>query len=356
MMEGAGATTLSKSAVRAGGSVPILMVTGFLGSGKTTFLNALVEVSGWRDTVFVVNEFGRTGVDQRLLPEQSGVHLLSEGCICCAHGQDLARTLRDALATARTMGRRTERIVIETSGVALPNSIVEALAGDPTLDGHCHLAAVLTVLDASQYFDQLGRYSEVVDQIAAADLVFVSKTDLPGAPESRMRASVAEINPLCAVLAGPRLTRESVERIETTMRDGHALPRGKSTGRAFHRRDLDTFDLEIPYDVPIEALSEFTDAVTYLLGDRILRAKGFVKLREHVRWATVNIVKKTLYPPTFTDLPLEEADARIVFITEGVSRELIAEFLAIALRTSRETRAASPPGPIRVPGGETAHV
>jgi G3E family GTPase len=259
----------------------------------------------------------------------------------------VAGTLRTVLREAQRLDRKVARVVIETSGVALPGQIVESLLADPVVQSLFYVATVLSVVDATQIADQLERYDEVGAQIAAADAVYVSKTDLPGTALAVLRPAIAALNPFCRVLSGDAwpLSDGWLEARNDirAMRQGNLrdLPAG-AHGRAF-----DSFHIPVPSGVPMARLSEFTDAVTYLLGDRILRAKGFVRVREHRRWVLVNIVRRTLYPPVFSDAALAPGESGLVFIVEDLDRDTVAEFLSLALR---------PEGPAQADRQEAAHV
>ena len=175
--------------------VPILLVTGFLGAGKTTVVNYVLANAGGRRIAAVVNDFGAINIDAELIAGASdGVVSLANGCICCSLEGDLLRTL--AAVLRRTP--RPEAIVIETSGVADPAAIVRNLM-DPVIWREAPLETVLCVVDATEadaLDDALLR-----SQVRAADVVALSKVDLANAAgRNRVRAALAAINPRSVVV------------------------------------------------------------------------------------------------------------------------------------------------------------
>jgi len=176
--------------------VPILLVTGFLGAGKTTVVNHLLAHAAGRQIAAVVNDFGSINIDAELIAGASdGVVSLANGCICCSLEGDLLRTL----ATILRRSPRPEAIVIETSGVADPSEIVRNLM-DPVIWREAPLETVLCVMDATSSADALND-ALVRAQLRAADVVALSKADLADAGGSqRVRAAVLAIRPAAVIV------------------------------------------------------------------------------------------------------------------------------------------------------------
>src|SRR5579864_3504347 len=129
--------------------IPVTLVTGFLGSGKTTFINAALRSPGLARTVVVVNEFGEVGLDHQLFASSSdSVVVLENGCLCCTVKSDLVGTL-NALYHSELSGEtpRCDNVVIETSGLAEPGAVLQAFLSEPTLDGLFRIASVLTLVE-----------------------------------------------------------------------------------------------------------------------------------------------------------------------------------------------------------------
>src|SRR3954469_8744142 len=179
--------------------VPILLVTGYLGAGKTTVVNHLLAHAEGRRIAAVVNDFGAINIDAELITGAAdGVVSLSNGCICCSLEGDLLRTLAGLLRR----DPRPEVIVIETSGVADPSDIVRNLM-DPVIWREAPLETVLCVVDATNkpamFDDALLR-----SQIRAADVVALSKVDLADtADHLRVRDAVRAIRPAAVLVDAP---------------------------------------------------------------------------------------------------------------------------------------------------------
>src|ERR1700730_14306520 len=170
-----------------GPRLPVIAVTGFLGSGKTTLIRALLDKPEGPNTAVVVNEYGEIGIDNALLRSSSDVTvLLGNGFLCCNVRTDLQETLRGLFADrARGAVPSFERVVIETSGLADPGPILQTFVTDRGLGREFHLQALISVVDAVTGMADLEQTPEARRQAALADRVVVSKSDLadPGAAE-----------------------------------------------------------------------------------------------------------------------------------------------------------------------------
>src|ERR1700674_3605447 len=177
-------------------SVPILLVAGFLGAGKTTVVNHLLAHAEGRRIAAVVNDFGAINIDAELITGASdGVVSLSNGCICCSLQGDLLRTL----ATLLRRDPRPEVIVIETSGVADPTDIVRNLM-DPVIWREAPLETVLCVVDATTPVAMLDD-ALLRSQIRASDVVALSKVDLAdAADQARVRDAIRAIRPAAVLV------------------------------------------------------------------------------------------------------------------------------------------------------------
>jgi G3E family GTPase len=178
-------------------SVPILLVTGFLGAGKTTVVNHLLAHAEGKRIAAVVNDFGAINIDAELITGASdGVVSLSNGCICCSLEGDLLRTL----ATLLRREPRPELIVIETSGVADPADIVRNLM-DPVISREAPLETVLCVVDATARPEALNDDALSRSQLRAADIVALAKVDLVDAVAcAQMRDAIRALRPAAVVV------------------------------------------------------------------------------------------------------------------------------------------------------------
>ncbi|RUM20782.1 GTP-binding protein [Rhizobium phaseoli] len=181
--------------------IPVTILTGFLGAGKSTLLNRILKDPAMKDAAVIINEFGDVGIDH-LLVESSGDSIieLSDGCLCCTVRGELVDTLAnlmDAVQTGRV--KPVKRVVIETTGLADPAPVMQAIMGNPVIAANFELDGVVTVVDAVNGLQTLDNHEEARKQAAVADRLIISKTSMAGATaglELRLRA----LNPRAAMV------------------------------------------------------------------------------------------------------------------------------------------------------------
>lgn len=151
--------------------IPAAILTGFLGSGKTSVLNRLVRHHGMARALVVINELGDVGLDHELVEKATGdIVLLASGCLCCTMRSNLVDTLESALHKARSGEIEPfDRVVVETTGIADPQPILQAFLADPLLARHFDLRSITTTVDALVGYGTLDRHAEAVKQVAVAD-------------------------------------------------------------------------------------------------------------------------------------------------------------------------------------------
>ena len=185
-----------------GARMPVTVVTGFLGAGKTTLVRRFLATPEGAGTAVVINEFGSVGIDDALLRASSDdITLIGNGCLCCNTRSDLQNALRNLVAE-RAQGTvpQFKRILIETSGLADPGPILQTFATDRALGGEFHVEVVVAVVDAVAGLDTLAWSAEARKQIILADRLVVAKTDLAKAQAvKRLTARLAALNPHAAV-------------------------------------------------------------------------------------------------------------------------------------------------------------
>ncbi len=184
--------------------IPILLLTGFLGSGKTTLLARWLQAPEMAGAMVIVNELGEVGLDHRLVEASADVPLLLEnGCACCAAQEDLTGTL-ERLFWDR-LHRRVSRfdwVLIETTGMADPLPVIDAITRHPLLGERYRIAGVVTALDAKRGLERLSEFPECRNQLLAADAVIVTKTDIAAEHESaHVRSQLPDLAPHAKVLS-----------------------------------------------------------------------------------------------------------------------------------------------------------
>jgi len=161
------------------GKIPVTVITGFLGAGKTTLVSRLLRHPAMDRVAVVINELGAIGIDHDLVSQVTeSVALLANGCLCCSVRTDLQQTLR-ALFQDRVAGLIPEfdRVILETTGLADPAPVVQSLITDPLLSKHFFLDGVVTLVDAEHGLQSLQDHVESIKQVAIADLILITKSD-----------------------------------------------------------------------------------------------------------------------------------------------------------------------------------
>jgi len=181
--------------------VPVTILTGFLGSGKTTLIQKVLQDPRFARTAVIVNEFGEIGLDHDVLASSSDTLIrLSTGCLCCAVRSDLIETLLD-LHRRRADGEVDfERIIIETSGLADPVPILQSLMTDKAVATLFNLDGVLTLVDAVHGPATVAKHVEARRQVAVADRILVTKTDVT-APSAALLDDLRALNPALIVVS-----------------------------------------------------------------------------------------------------------------------------------------------------------
>ena len=183
-------------------AIPITVLTGFLGSGKTTVLRYLGDLGVLERTLVLVNEFGEVGLDHELLApiDDDTLVAVESGCICCTIRADLVQTLSEApWRYARGGSRWFDRVIIETTGIADPAPILQTILGDEKVSAQYSLAAVLTAVDAVNGLQTLDRHYEAVKQVAVADRILLTKVDLLDATDPKLEDVLRKLAPSAPV-------------------------------------------------------------------------------------------------------------------------------------------------------------
>ena len=181
--------------------IPVTVISGFLGAGKTTLVNHLMQHSTAGRIGVVVNEFGEVGIDgQLIVAEEEALIEINNGCVCCTVRADLVASVKELLM--RTQGNthaRLDRLIVETSGLADPAPVLQTFLADPDLREAVELEAVITVVDAHHFAQQL--QDEIVrEQVAFADVVVINKVDLIDAHALHLlEQQVRALNPTAAI-------------------------------------------------------------------------------------------------------------------------------------------------------------
>lgn len=349
--------------------VPVTLLTGFLGAGKTTLLNHLLRQAEMRTAAVLINEFGEVGIDHHLVKRiDDNLVLLDSGCLCCSVRGELTRSLGNLFMRALSKEAPVfDRVLIETTGLADPAPVVQAIMNDFFTAQRFRFDGIVTAVDATFGRMQIQNQREALRQVVMADRLLVTKCDLasreevdaldrdlatlnPGAPRIYVRrGEVAAASVIDCGLYDPAGKAPDVVRwLTPPSAEGlRYLPKGKrSLMPTPHDEGIHSFT--VCFDAPLPWVS-FADTLADLLdrfGDRVLRVKGLINVvGDHRPWV-VHGVHDAAYPPipldTWPDTPpFSDRRSRLVFIVRDLARDAVQRALA-ALHPAEPEGVAEP--------------
>jgi len=315
-----------------GAKIPVTIVTGFLGAGKTTLVRRFLATPEGEGTAVVINEFGSVGIDDALVRGSTDeVTLLGNGCLCCNTRSDLQIALRNLVAE-REQGTvpHFQRILIETSGLADPGPILQTFSTDRALGGEFHVEVVVTMVDAVGGLDTLEWSAEARKQAILADRLVISKTDLAGAKSvDPLLSRLLTLNPRAAIhtaVGGELDPRCLVEPDVTSPAAGEA--RTGFIAEAAHSDGIASFAFTEETPLAWDAFARSMDTLIALRGPDLLRVKGFLNVAGCRGPVVVQVVQHLAHPPVeLAAWPDHNRTSRLVFITRNISEQQVRDLL-----------------------------
>lgn len=316
--------------------IPVLLVTGFLGAGKTTLIGRMLDHPAFAGSALLVNEVGEIGIDQDLLVRSGSPQpqLLANGCVCCVMNDDLGLALRDL-----DLGRRDgsippfARVIVETTGVADPAPILARFIADGWIQRHFVLSAVITLVDGLLGMDTLRSQPEAASQAAHADAILISKADLAeDGTVDRLRGLLSATAPHATILvAGSE--EAAVDRLLAPFRllglqappDRHASGQDHHHDHGDHDHDhalVTTASWRFDDPLPWPMIAEALDAVVTAHRGRLMRIKGLLRVRDTDRPVVIDGVQDLFHAPRLLESwPSDDRSSRIVMISRDASSE-----------------------------------
>ena len=358
--------------------IPITLVTGFLGSGKTTLINAALRSKELAKTVVVVNEFGEVGLDHQLFASSSdSVVVLENGCLCCTVRSDLVGTLNSLYHARQASEVPTfDNVVIETSGLAEPGPVLQAFLSEPTLDGLYRVASVLTLVDAVNWSGTSEAHEESIRQVALADQIRITKLDMVTGDRqngsSRIRLELRRINPSAEIdevdwsaanvakllssrgfdATDPQSDPRPWLDVEAYQNAAHAHD-GCDSDHGHHEHDrgghahshhlegrgIENFVLTRESPLTREEAQFLLDGIAQNLGPGLLRVKGLLHIADEPgRPAVIQGAQHLLHTMSWLDRwPDGDHRSRIIFITQGIPRDSLRDIIDLLDRVSART-------------------
>lgn len=339
-----------------GGRIPVTILTGFLGAGKTTMLNRLVTRPDMAGVAVFINELGDIGIDHHLVERiDDALVILDSGCLCCTvQGDLIAALMRLHQQMARREIAPVQRVVIETTGLADPSPVVRALMEDRQVSARFRCDGVLTVVDATRIRDQLARHREAMAQISMADRLLLSKCDQAGRVEQdAVIRTLNELNPTAAHVMldhgacdpkdlfsgglyaeedaplslddwlGPALSITGNGQIGGS----HSAPLGGDQGHiGLHSGQVRSFVVSFEKAPGWRGLAVGLGEILSDYAGKLLRVKGLVALPGLDVPMALQCVEDVAYAPVKLNAwprtgPLADGVGRLVFIGEGLTQE-----------------------------------
>lgn len=275
--------------------VKATIITGFLGSGKTTLLNEIISGAQGERIAIIVNEYGEVGIDgQLVLKTEDEVIELNNGCICCTVRTDLIEAISRLLAS----GRKIDRFMIETSGLADPAPVIQSFVMDDSLARDVQLDAIVTVVDALHVTRQLS-CDEAQEQIAFADVILLNKCDLVDEDSlRRLEGELTRRNPFAHVI---RMTQGKVNRSAIIDIGAFDLQKVLSIDPNIleehtHEHDdgIGCYALKLPGALDQHAFNTWINRLVQDFGQDLLRMKGVLHFSGEARRFVFHSVHMTL--------------------------------------------------------------
>jgi G3E family GTPase len=307
-----------------GARIPVTVLTGFLGAGKTTLVQRFLGTPEGFGTAVIINEVGAVGIDDALVRSSADeTVLLGNGCLCCTARSDLQIALRRLVAD-RDHGKIPQfaRIVIETSGLADPSPILQTFATDQALGAEFYLEVVLTVVDAATGENTIDWSAEARKQIILADRLVLTKTDLVAKDAAeKLAARLRERNPRAAIDIAVNGELDPARLVEPGNAD-----RAGFVAEAAHSDGICSFVIREDAPLSWQTFARGMETLIALRGPDLLRVKGFLNVDGCRGPVVVQFVQHLAHPPVeLTSWPDEDHTSRMVFITRNIAEAQVRE-------------------------------
>ncbi|MCH4609306.1 GTP-binding protein [Helicobacter pylori] len=297
--------------------IPITLITGFLGSGKTSFLSEYLNQIDHQGVALIINEIGQAALDQRILSVQycgEKMLYLNAGCVCCNKRMDLVESLKATLNDYEWHGEILKRIIIETTGLANPAPILWTILSDTFLRAHFEIQSVVVCVDALNARTHLTN-NEAKEQIVFADSVLLTKTDLQNDSVALMKLKehLQAINPSAEIFDKRAIDYESLFSRKNRVRN--FMPRMDS-----HSQGFETLSIDFEGAMEWSAFGIWLSLLLHKYGTQILRIKGIIDIGSGFL-VSINGVMHIIYPPKH--ILKDQNGSNLVFIMRHLEREKI---------------------------------
>lgn len=310
--------------------IPVTVLTGFLGAGKTTFLNYLLSEQKEYKIAVIINEIGQINVDSKLVHMADDSMLeFSNGCICCTVRSDLVKAIASLIRKSRF-----DYIVVEPTGLADPGPIAQTFLNIPELQSYVRLDSIIAVVDALNFFAHCQASPTTEAQVELADFIILNKVDLADeAKQERVRKRLAELNPHATIHTATqgRIDLKHIWDVHAFKVDEKLVTRPNLLDETVHTHDERIKAHSLTFDRPFN-LSKLEQSLQRLSEThRVLRAKGFLSIQGEANRAIFHGVNDRYSIYWENTKPSAKPESQLVFIGEKIAIDQIREELIASL-------------------------
>ena len=316
--------------------IPVTILTGFLGSGKTTLLKRILQEQHGHRIAVIENEFGEAGIDNELLVQDRDEQIIemNNGCICCTVRGDLVRILGE-LHTKKAAGTlQFDRVVIETTGLADPAPVAQTFFVDDQISQQYLLDAIVTMVDAVHADAQFDEHHEAQEQVAFADRILITKSDLASAQELKaLRQRVVQMNPRAKIGEARNGVASIDDLLDIRGFNLNAIleiePDFLTDVSHEHDDDVTSFVFRAEKPLDLDRTEDFLSGVIQVYGAKLMRYKGVLSVKGQDRRVVIQGVHMLMGSDLGSAWKAgEKRDSKMVFIGRDMPKDVLLDGLA----------------------------
>ncbi|ARJ57032.1 CobW family GTP-binding protein [Campylobacter cuniculorum] len=300
--------------------IPIHIITGFLGSGKTTFLAQLLQKQNHKNIALIVNELGQISLDDSIINAsyiQEKTLILNAGCMCCNKRSDLVDKLRELLNVYEKKNEILERIIIETTGLANPAPIVFTLLSDTFLCNHFNLVNIITCIDALNGISHIDENEEAYNQILSSDCILITKTDL-NPHIAPLKEKINSIHQGIDIFEKENFNFSMLSGIKHQSENFQ----NSKLEQNLHNQNIQSLSLSFDEALDWSVFSIWLSMLLHQYGSQILRVKGLLDIGEDFL-VNINGVGHLIYPPSHIKKTKQQNSSHLVFIAKNLDLQKV---------------------------------